>query len=146
MITPDFDNFASRSYYGIKVLFMNRASLLCLSSILFAVFHYNAAETANTNNKTGLSGLPAMCDAAAPHLRDAKTDSIVLTIELDDQGRVHSFRTNSPEGLRLEEVKKAADEIKAMRFEPAKKDGRPVWVMIRAAFKCPAPAAGASKG
>jgi hypothetical protein len=53
------------------------------------------------------------------------------------QGHVLSFKTEAPKGTRLEKMKKAADEIKAMRFDPATKDGRPVMVMIRAAFHCP---------
>ena len=78
-----------------------------------------------------------MCEAAASKLRASGTNHVVLTMTIDTHGSVVSFRTKAPKGLRLEKVKKAAAEIKAMQFDPATKDGRPVTVMIRAAFECP---------
>jgi hypothetical protein len=90
-------------------------------------------------------GPQAMCDAAAPRLRDTRTNQVVLIMTVDTQGKVQSFTTEAPKGLRLEKMKKAAAEIKAMHFEPAKKDGRPVMVMIRAAFECSVPATDAAK-
>src|SRR5215468_4821168 len=99
---------------------MKRVSLMLLASILAAICSCPAAETPDVNNKTGL---PVSCEAAAPKLRDAKSDTFVLSLEVDDQGKVHSFKTKSPEGVRLEEIGAAADEIKALRFVPAKKDG-----------------------
>lgn len=57
---------------------------------------------------------------------------------IDTQGKVLTFRTEAPKGLKLEKMKNAAAEIKAMRFNPTKKDGRPVMVMITATFQCPA--------
>ena len=86
-----------------------------------------------------------MCEAAAQALRGSGTNKVVLTITVDTQGKVQSFRTDAPGGLQLEKMKKAAAEIKAMRFEPAKKDGRPVMVMIRVTFECPVPATDSSK-
>jgi hypothetical protein len=55
---------------------------------------------------------------------------------LDDKGRVDSFQTESPEGLNLEKSGKAKAEIKKMRFQPALKDGRPVWVQILISLDC----------
>lgn len=78
-----------------------------------------------------------MCKAAALKLREAGTDQVAMEMTIDAKGRVLSFKTESPKGLRLEKTKKAADEIKAMRFDPAEKDGNPVTVMIRATFQCP---------
>ncbi len=88
---------------------------------------------------------PAMCAAAAPKLRESGTSEVVLTMTVDPRGRVKYFSTNSPKGLRLEKMKEAADAINGLHFEPAKKDGRAVEVMIRVKFDCSAPQPGASK-
>ncbi len=55
---------------------------------------------------------------------------------IDETGRVVSFITASPKGLRLEKVKDAADAIRKMKFKPAEKSGTPVAVQIRMAFDC----------
>ena len=81
-------------------------------------------------------GTPTMCEAAASKLRETGTEQVVLMMTISAQGHVLSFKTEAPTGLRLEKMKKAADEIKAMRFDPATKDGKPVMVMIRASFQC----------
>ena len=77
-----------------------------------------------------------MCEAASAKLREAGTDKVVLTMVVDSSGKVQAFTTDSPKGLRLEKMKEPATEIKAMHFEPAKKDGRPVTVKIRIDFDC----------
>jgi hypothetical protein len=77
-----------------------------------------------------------MCDAAAPKLRESGTNKVVLIMTVGTGGRVQSFTTESPKGLRLEKMKDPAAAIKALQFEPAKKDGRPVAVMIRVEFDC----------
>jgi hypothetical protein len=59
-----------------------------------------------------------------------------LAMTISAQGHVLSFTTEAPRGLRLEKMKKPADQIEAMRFDPATKDDKPVTVMIRAAFQC----------
>lgn len=84
-----------------------------------------------------LKGTPAMCEAAIPKLRETGTNQVVLVMTISAQGHVVAFKTEAPKGLRLEKMKKAADEIKAMRFTPATKDGKPVMVMIRFSFQCP---------
>lgn len=83
----------------------------------------------------------AVCDAAAPKLRESGTSEVVLTMVLDTQGRVESFKTESPKGLRLEKMKEAAAAIKAMKFQAARKDGRPVKVMVTVELDCSRPAA-----
>jgi hypothetical protein len=107
-----------------------------------------SAQNANINGaqKSAL-GPPAMCEAAASKLRDSGTNQVVLTMTVDAQGKVQSFKTEAPKGLRLEKVKKATTEIKAMRFDPALKNGKPVMAMISAAFECsdPDPASHAAK-
>jgi hypothetical protein len=60
------------------------------------------------------TGPPAMCDAAIPRLREARTNQIVLTMAVDARGKVQSFTTDAPKGLRLEKNKKAVAEIQAM--------------------------------
>jgi TonB family protein len=87
----------------------------------------------------------AMCDAAVAKLRDSGTSNVVLIMTLDTRGRVESFRTESPKDLRLEKMKEATAAIKAMQFDPAKKDGRPVQVQIRVEFDCSASATGTSR-
>lgn len=78
----------------------------------------------------------AMCEAAAPQLHDSGTTKIVLFMELDQAGHLVHFRTESPKGLHLEKVKDAAADVKAMHFEPARKNGLPVAVQIRVTFDC----------
>jgi len=55
---------------------------------------------------------------------------------VDASGKVQSFTTDSPKGLRLEKMKEPAAAIKAIHFKPARKDGRPTMVMIRIEFDC----------
>jgi hypothetical protein len=64
---------------------------------------------------------------------------------VDTRGRVESFKTESPKGLRLEKMNEAAAAINALQFEPAKKDGRPVKVTVSVKFDCSGPATDASK-
>src|ERR1700688_4969770 len=78
----------------------------------------------------------AVCDAAIPKLRASRTSKIALIMSIDANGRVESFNTESPKGLRLEKMREAATAIKAMRFQPATKDGSPVRVQIRTEFDC----------
>jgi len=80
----------------------------------------------------------AMCDGAAPKLQQSGTNEVVLMMTLDSKGRVESFKTESPKGVQLEKMKDTAAAIKKITFGPAKKDGSPVPVQIRIAFKCPA--------
>jgi hypothetical protein len=80
-----------------------------------------------------------MCDAAQSRLREAGTNQVVLIAVADSGGSVESFKTESPNGFKLEKMKEAADAIKQMRFQPAKKDGHPVWVIIRLSFDCAHP-------
>ncbi|MGA2357104.1 MAG: energy transducer TonB [Terriglobales bacterium] len=86
----------------------------------------------------------AMCKAAAPKLREAGTNEVVLTVTVDTRGRVQSFTTDSPKGLRLEKIKEASASIKALQFDPAKKDGHAVAVMVRVEFDCSGSATDAS--
>jgi hypothetical protein len=76
----------------------------------------------------------AMCDAAAPKLRKAGTNEVVLMMTLDGTGQVTSFKTESPKGLRLEKMNEAATAIKTIHFKP-KKNG-PVVVQVEIAFDC----------
>lgn len=86
-----------------------------------------------------------MCDAAAPKLHESGTTVVDLSMTLDTQGKVESFTTDTPKGLRLEKVKEASAAIKAIRFEPARKDGRPVRVVIKVKLDCSGPTTDAHK-
>jgi TonB family protein len=87
-----------------------------------------------------------MCKAAAPKLRESGTNEVVLTMTVDTRGKVESFTTDSPKGLRLEKIKEAAAAIKALHFQPAQKDGQAVKVMVRIKFDCAKPANDAPNG
>lgn len=76
------------------------------------------------------------CKAAVPTLREVGTSKFVLMMTVDNTGRVLSFKTDSPNGLQLEKVKDVRDAVRQMRFEPAKKDGRPVAVRIKMPVDC----------
>src|ERR1022692_1859855 len=79
----------------------------------------------------------SICRAAARNLQEAGTSKLLLRMTLDSTGRVQSFKTESPKGLRLEKAKEAATAIKALQFKPAnKKDGSPVATQIEAEFDC----------
>jgi len=106
----------------------------------------SVATTAQDSGQTESGKAPqAMCNAAAPKLHESGSNEVILIVIVNTQGRVTSFRTLSPEGLRLEKIKEAAVAIKAMRFQPAKKDGRPADVMIKAVFDCSESATDAPK-
>lgn len=81
-------------------------------------------------------GTDAMCAAAAPRLRQLETDEVVLIMIVDERGKVQSFKTESPKGLRLEKMKEAKAEIKALQFEPARLHGQAVMVQMRVTFDC----------
>jgi hypothetical protein len=57
----------------------------------------------------------AMCRAAASKLLESGTNDVVLTITVDSRGKVESFLTDAPKGLRLEKIKEAATAIKALK-------------------------------
>jgi pyridoxine/pyridoxamine 5'-phosphate oxidase len=79
---------------------------------------------------------PNVCDAAAAKLREANTQRVVLMLRLDNRGRVQSFKTESPKGLRLEKVKEVAAEIKKIRLGQAKQYGSPDVVKVKVEFDC----------
>jgi hypothetical protein len=121
---------------------MKRATLWLL---LAACANVTGAQTGKQESEAD-KATRAMCDAAAPKLRESGTNKVVLTMTLDDTGRVESFKTESPKGLRLEKMKDVAAAIKAMPFRPAtKKDGSPVAVQARIAFDCPTQPSSGSK-
>jgi TonB family protein len=79
----------------------------------------------------------SVCRAAARNLQEVGTSKLLLQMTLDSTGRVQSFKTESPKGLRLEKTKEAATAIKALQFKPAiKKDGSPAATQIEAEFNC----------
>jgi len=104
--------------------------------LLFICFVAASAQQGGQPDSKKATPPPAMCNAAAPKLREAATNEVVLIMTVDTRGRVQSFTTESPKGLRLEKMKDAAAAIKALQFEPAKKDGRAVEVMVRVKFDC----------
>lgn len=87
----------------------------------------------------------AMCDAAASQLHESGTTEVVLTMILDTRGKVESFKTESPKGLRLENMNEASAAIKAIQFEQAKKNGQPVRYAVKVKFDCSEPATDAPK-
>ena len=55
--------------------------------------------------------------------------SVLVYVEVDEQGRIRSVRVEKPAGLGLDE--KAIEAVKQWRFRPATRDGRPVAVPAR---------------
>ncbi len=55
--------------------------------------------------------------------------SVLVYVEVDEQGRIRSVRIEKPAGLGLDE--KAIEAVKQWRFRPATRDGRPVAVPAR---------------
>ena len=55
--------------------------------------------------------------------------SVLVYVEVDEQGRIRSVRVEKPVGLGLDE--KAIEAVKQWRFRPATRDGRPVAVPAR---------------
>jgi TonB family protein len=121
-----------------SIKYMKNATLLLF--LLFCIRDDFAQKTAASASQKPPQ---ALCDAAAPKLHESRTTAVVLTMVLDTRGKVESFSTNSPKGVRLEKTKAASAAIKAMRFEPAKKDGQPVRVMVQVEFDCSQSAADA---
>jgi TonB family protein len=113
-----------------------KAGILSLLLLVYSMAS-NAQQSGQPNSKKVTP--QAMCDAAAPKLRESGTNTVVLTLTVDAGGRVRSFTTESPSGLSLEKTKEAAAAIKAMQFKPATKGGRPVAVMVRVKFDCSGP-------
>ena len=76
------------------------------------------ATTAEESGRPASRKAPqAMCDAAATKLHESETTEVVLTMTLDTQGKVESFKTDSPKGLRLEKMKEASAAIKAIQTD-----------------------------
>jgi len=111
-----------------------KKAALCLWILVCAPVIIAQNEQQDSDTKMAVQ---AMCDAAAPKLRQSGTNEVVLMMTVDDKGRVRSFKTESPKGVQLEKMKDTAAAIKKIKFEPAKKDG-PVPVQIEIAFKCTA--------
>jgi TonB family protein len=116
---------------------MKNVALLLL---LFVCSRATHAEHGEKSDVKKVMPPQAMCNAAAPKLRGWGTNEVVLTMTVDTRGKVESFTTDSPKGLRLEKIKEAATAIKALQFQPAQKDGRAVRVMVRVEFDCQKPA------
>ncbi len=55
--------------------------------------------------------------------------SVLVYVEVDEQGRVKGIRVAKPAGLGLDE--KAIEAVRQWRFRPATRDGRPVAVPAR---------------
>jgi Gram-negative bacterial TonB protein C-terminal len=110
---------------------------LLLSSIVSA-----AQEGGQPDSKRDVVPTQSLCDAIARKLHDSGTNKAVVTMTLDTHGRVESFNTESPKGLRLEKMKEASAIIKSWQFGPATKNGRPVRVKIgmEIDFHCTEPA------
>ena len=85
-------------------------SLLLVCSMVAA-----AQQSGQQDSKKGIAP-PAVCDAATPKLRETGTNEIVLTMVVDIRGRVESFKTESPKGLRLEKMKDAWLSIANLLF------------------------------
>ena len=139
---PVCSNYGILRLFRRKVLSMKNVtlpSLLLVCSMVAA-----AQQSGQQDSKKGIAP-PAVCDAATPKLRETGTNEIVLTMVVDIRGRVESFKTESPKGLRLEKMKDAAAAVKAMQFKPVKKDGRPVTAIVRFEFDCSGPVTDASK-
>ena len=77
-----------------------------------------------------------VCSASTQSLRASGTSKIVLRLTLDANGRVQSFKTESPRGLPLEKMNQPASAINSLQIKPAIKDGSPVAVQIDIEFDC----------
>ena len=115
-----------------KVLAMKGVTL---GLLLIAFVIVSAAQSGQPDSDNVQPPRP-MCDAVAPKLQETGTTKVVLMMTLDAKGRVESFKTESPKGLRLEKMKDAASAIKAIHFRPATKSGSPVAVQILVEFDC----------
>jgi hypothetical protein len=91
-----------------------------------------------------IAGPRALCDAAAPTLRESGANHVSLVVSIDRSGNVESFETELPKGVRLENVSSVATQVKNIHFEPAKKDGQAVEYKARIVVDCPAPVQAAS--
>jgi len=111
---------------------MNTVSLTLVLIIMALVSAAQNGQPDSENNQVK----QLVCDAVAKQLRESTTNGVALRMTIDDRGRVESFTTESPKGLRLEKVKEVAAAIKGMQFKPAIKEGSPVRVQIRTEFDC----------
>ena len=106
-----------------------------------------AQESGQPDSRREIAPSQSLCEAIASKLHESGTNKAVVTMTLDTRGKVESFKTYSPNGLRLEKMKEASAAIKAWQFSPATKDGRPVRVMVKVEidFHCSGPATDAPK-
>jgi hypothetical protein len=111
---------------------MKKISLWLLLTAGVAV---TAAQTGQQDSETE-KATRAMCDDAAPKLREFGANKVVLMMTVDSRDEWSHSRLSK--GLRLEKMKEVATAIKAMPFHPAEKDGSPAAVQARIAFDCPA--------
>jgi len=88
---------------------------ICLSEILAQ----QGGPTATPTSQTAASQR-AICDAAGPKL-ESGANRVILDVSVDSKGRVKSFTTHSPKGLRLEKMSEAVEAVKAMQFKPTKR-------------------------
>ncbi|MCU1296111.1 MAG: hypothetical protein JWO91_389 [Acidobacteriaceae bacterium] len=113
---------------------MKDAVISCL--MLLYSFCAASAQQSSTLSSSGSVNQNAICGVAEPQLRESAKHEIIVSLWVDNTGKVLSFKTNSPKGLKLEKVKESADAIKAMHFESRKtSDESPIQVKL--AIKCP---------
>ena len=114
-----------------RVLTMRRAGWYLLLTTCAALALAQAGQQDSKTDPT-----PNLCDAAAAKLREANTHRVVLMLTLDAQGRLQSFKTESPKGLQLEKMGEVAEEIKKRAISLAKPYGSSHPVKVRVEFDC----------
>ena len=92
------------------------------------------AQTGQQDSKA--EPTPNLCDAAAPKLREANTQRVVLMLTFDSKGRLKSFKTESPKGLQLEKTGDVATEIQKRASALAKQYGVSHPVRVQVDFDC----------
>ena len=104
------------------------------ANLLALVLLWGMAASQTTSESKGTGEPQADCTEAARH--DKVKGTVTLLAVVDTRGKAHDVKVIK--SLRPDLDKRALDAVKKWKFEPAKKDGRPVKIQVKLAvdFDC----------
>jgi TonB family protein len=111
-----------------------RLLLFLFVSAASAVAQTVTVPTANAPHTDPNAGI--VCPKARQALEANHQKQVVVQMIVNSDGSVNSFKILSPKGLHLEKDPEVRKGFKTLHFNPARKDGTPVVVLINMEFNC----------
>jgi Gram-negative bacterial TonB protein C-terminal len=77
-----------------------------------------------------------VCPKAKTALEASRQGQVVVQMVINEKGQVTSFKFLKPDGLHLEKDPDVRNAMHSIHFQPARKDGHTVIVLINMAINC----------